>query len=366
MVEYDLRHHYHTRKRGRDLTNSDLRSKPKRTRLHDLEKPLEAIGLTEEAHLVEEVADIVDEAEEWYEEITNPVPSTADNQTSTNQGLVGAVSSGRRQVNFSRVGRMSRRRAFRGRRRFRKRNFKGRVKSVILSMKEGQRNLDSVAQATFTCGDGTTRVLYIASPLHSISTGSDGNQMAGNEIWLKGIWLRGRIALDQTTNTLKVRVMLLKTRQFADLPNVGFNVYGNTTTALTNPTQVAEDGESNIRIFETSPAEFAGQPSADYVGNASGIDLIDTDFVTVLRAKEYWMSPDKTLPFRDVDMYVPINRRWKKYSQVDEGELDQVRTFKGWNYYITLQVFSNSNANNILAAQDILGTFDIIAYFKEL
>ena len=62
-----------------------------------------------------------------------------------------------------------------------------------------------------------------------------------------------------------------------DLP-AGFTTYGSTTTALTNPTQTAADGETNIRIFESSPAEIAGQPSADYVGNASGIDLVDNDF----------------------------------------------------------------------------------------
>jgi len=319
-------------------------SASKRRRLDEIEDGLIAAGQPEVAGLIEGAADLFSGDQ--------LVPQS-----------VRQVFSSRRPARGSRRQRQKR---FKMARRMRRsKGFKSRVKSVILSMKEGQRILDSVSQATFTCGDGTTRVLYIADPLSTLTTGSDGNQMAGNEIWLKGLWMRGRIALDQTTNTLKVRIMLLKTRQFADLP-AGFTTYGNTTTALTNPTQVAEDGEANIAIFESTPAEITGQPSARYVGNASGIDIVDNDYVTVIAAREYWMSPDKTLPFKDVDVYVPINRRWKKQSDFDEGETDQIRTFKGWNYYWVMQVFSNTNANNILAAQDIVGTFDIITYFKEL
>jgi len=240
-----------------------------------------------------------------------------------------------------------------------------RVKKVVLSLKEPRRLLDSVSQATFTCGDGTTRVAYIAHPLSTLTTGSDKNQRDGTQIFIKGFWLRGRIALDQTTNTLKVRIMLLRTRQFADLP-AGFTTYGNTTTATTNPTQDSTAGEQNIAMFETSPAEAVGQPSARYVGNASGIDIIDNDYVDVIKAREYWMSPDRTAPFKDIDIYCNINKKWSNQSDFDEGEADQLRTFMGWNYYWVMQVFSNTNANNILVAQDIVGTFDIITYFKDL
>jgi hypothetical protein len=337
--------------------------------LHDLEKPLEAIGLTEEAHLVEEVADLVDEAEEWYEEVTNPVPSLANNQQSTNQGLTGAVSSrvhpgslGRR---FTRSPKMARRfrRGRKGRRR--RPTFKRKVKGIILSMTETQRILDPVPQTTLSCGDGTTRTLYIANTVSQLINGSDTNEVAGRTFWIKGLWMRGRVALDQTTNTLKIRIMCIATHQFADLP-VGLTTYGNTTTALTNPTQAAAANATNIRMFETSAAEAAGQPSAAYVGNASGIDILDMDYVKVLRVQEIWMSPDKTLPFRDIDLYVPINRRWSFATDVDEGATDQLRSYRNMNYYWTIQVFSNSNANNILVAQDVLFTGDMIMYFKEL
>lgn len=243
--------------------------------------------------------------------------------------------------------------------------FQRKVRSVILRTLETKRSIVSVSEATFTCGDGTTRVLYIANPISQILQDSTSEGMTGDKIFVQGLWLRGRIALDQTTNTLKVRVMCIKSHQFADLP-VGWTTYGNTTTALTNPTQTAADNEQNVWMFESTAAEIAAQPSAPYVGNSSGIDIIDNDYVQVVKAREYWMSPDRTAPFRDVDFYVPVNRFWKRASLFQAAPTDQIRSYRQPNYYFVMQVFSNTNANNILAAQDIVGTFDLIAYFKDV
>jgi len=253
----------------------------------------------------------------------------------------------------------------RRRRRGPSRKFARGVRSVMLRTLETKRSLVSVTQATFTAGDGTTRVLYIANPIAQILQDSTQEGMTGNKIYVDSIWLRGRIALDQTTNTLKVRIMCIKTHQFADLP-VGWTTYGNTTTALTNPTQTAADGEQNVWMFESSAAEIAAQPSAPYVGNASGIDILDRDYVDVVATREYWMSPDKTAPFVDVDFYVPVKKFWKSAANFATAPADQLRSFQQDNYYFVMQIFSNSNANNILAAQDVLGTFDIVAYFKDV
>jgi len=232
-------------------------------------------------------------------------------------------------------------------------------------MKETKRQLDSIAQATFSAGDGTTRTLYINSPIGNISQGTSGDDAIGDKLWIKALWLRGRISLDQTTNTLRVRILCIATHQFADLP-LGWTTYGNTTTATTNPTQTSADGETNIRIFETSAAEIAGQPSAPYVGNASGIDIIDSDLVRVVGGREYVLGTDNANYFQNVDIYVPLNRPVFNYSEFDAPPTDQLRSFKSMNYFWIMQVFSNSNANNILVAQDVLGTFDSITYFKNM
>lgn len=209
-------------------------------------------------------------------------------------------------------------------------------------------------------------MLHIASPVSNIptSTGAGGTENT-DALWIKAIKVRGRIALDQTTNSLRCRMLVLWTNQFADLP-VGWTTYGNTTTALTNPTQVAADLESNIRIFETTDAEETGQPSAPFVGNASGIDIIDNNYVRVLGGREWFLSQQHLLNFINYDMYIPINKKWQMMTELGDISTDQKRSHMDGNYYVIFQVFSNTNANNILVAQDVRMTNDIIVYFKEL
>jgi len=262
---------------------------------------------------------------------------------------------------------MARVSSFRSRRRFRRRRrktFRAKVGSALLRFTETRRQLSSVTQGFFQAGDGITRVLYIANPLQ-FSQGGERQDFTGDQVWLKSFWLRGRLALDQITNSLRVRILLIASHQFADLPE-GFTTYGNTTTALTNPAQDSASGETNVQIFETSAAEIAAQPSAPYVGNASGIDIIDNDYVKVLGGREYFFGTQNLGNFKNIDVKVNINRKWKAASAADVAQTDQLRSFRNMNYYWILQVFSNTNANNILAAQDLLGTFDIITYFKDI
>lgn len=246
-----------------------------------------------------------------------------------------------------------------------RKSFRAKVGRALLSFTETKRILDSVTEALFTAGDGTTRRLYIANPISQLVQGNTSEDISGKQFWIKSMLLRGRISLDQTTNSLRVRILLIKSRQFADL-SAGFQTYGNTTTSLTNPTQVAADGEANVRIFETSDAEEAGQPSAPFVGNASGIDIIDTDLVQVVGGREYFLSQQHLLNFQNVQIYIPINEKFKLYEEFGGAPTDQIRTVTGHNFYWILQVFSNSNANNILVAQDILATFDTVTYIKEI
>lgn len=318
----------------------------KRRRLHEAEGVLTATGFPEIAGALETVADVF--------EGDQVVPGSS----------FRALPSSGRGLSTRRPNKAMpfRRRRWRRRRR---RTFNSKVGSALLKFAETKREVDSVAQQTFSAGDGITRVLYIASPVGNILQGTGGDGHVGDAMWIKAIWVRGRISLDQTTNSLRVRILVISTQQFADLPT-GFTTYGNTTTATTNPAQTAADQESNIRIFETSAAELAAQPSAPYVGNASGIDIIDSDLIRVHGGREYFLSQQHLLNFQNVDIFVPINKKWRNYSEFDVDVTDQMRSFKDRNYYVILQVFSNSNANNILAAQDILGTFDLITYFKDI
>jgi len=313
----------------------------KRQRLKAVGDLATALGAPEVAGFLNEAADVVD--------------LTGD-QVNLLKGPPSSVRSGLRTKTMSRG---------RSRRSGRRKTFNARVGSALLKFAETKRLVDSVAESLISAGDGTTRTLYIANPIAQLGQGDEGRDISGDSFWIKACWLRGRLSLDQATNSLRVRMLLIKTRQFADLP-AGFTVYGNTTTALTVPTQVAADGETNIRIFETSDAEETAQPSAPFVGNATGIDIIDSDLVKVVGGREYFLSTQHLLNFKNFSIYIPVNEKFKLYSEFGTTPTDQIRTVDGYNYYWIIQVFSNSNANNILVAQDCLITADIITYHKEI
>jgi len=332
-----------------DLDSSQVQ---KKQRLDFIGDVLTAAGQPEAAGYVEGLSDVLNSGDQVVPQAFSRGPPR--------------LSSGARRS--SRRGRVSRRmprtKRWRSKRR-RRRTFNQKGGSALLKFIEPRRNLDPLTEATYTSGDGTTRVLYINNPLNNIAQGTSGNDVTGDSLWIKSIWVRGRISLDQTTNSLRVRILVIRTRQYADLP-AGFTIYGNTTTDLTNPTQNATEMASNIRIFETNDAEEAGQPSAPFVGNASGIDIIESNLVKVVGGREYFLSQQHLLNFQNVDIYVPINKKWTRYSEFGDADTDGNKQRLNFNYYVIMQVFSNSNANNILAAQDILGTFDIITYFKDI
>ena len=322
----------------------------KRRRLDATADLATSLGLPEVGGFLEEAADLIDATGDQLVPQDHRLGSTSR-----------AVRSGSRRMPRSR--RFTRRRRRRGKA---SRAFTKKTGSALLKLKPTNRFLSAFNESNFTAGDGTTRRLYIYAPVSNIpvSTGTSGFENT-ETLWLKAIKVRGRLSLDQTTNSIRCRMLVIWTNQFADLPD-GWTTYDSATTALTNPTQAAADLESNIRIFETSDAEETGQPSAPFVGNATGIDIIDTQLVTVLGGREWFLSTQHLLNFINFDMYVPINRKWRMHTEFGSLGTDQKRSHQHGNYYVIFQVFSNSNANNILAAQDVLMVGDVIAYFKPL
>lgn len=335
----------------------DLSSSPsqKKQRLDFISDALTAVGQPEAAGYVEGVSDFIDEL--GGDQL---VPAALS-------GIAPPSSKGR--VSSSQMGRYRRsgRRRRRGRRSKASPWFTKKTGSALLKLKPTKRFLDATSETTFSAGDGTSRTLYIAAPVANIPTNTHASGTENtDELWIKAIKIRGRISLDQTTNSIRCRMLVLWSKQFADLPT-SWTVYGNTTTALTNPTQTAADLEGNLRIFETSDAEELAAPNTPYTGNVSGIDIIDNNLVKVLGGREWFLSQQHLLNFINFDLYVPINRKWKMYTEFGEiSSTDQKRSHTHGNYYVIFQVFSNTNANNILAAQDVLMTNDMIVYFKTL
>lgn len=258
--------------------------------------------------------------------------------------------------------RRMRRRRWRGRRR--RLPFRARVKGALLSLVESQSNTDNLGEANYAAGDGVSKTLYIINPLSNLVVGdNDHNIPPGNKIWVKGFKLRGRVSTSVTTQTLRIAFWAIRTRQFADLP-LTVTTYGNTTTFNTNPTQAAGN-ENNIRQFDI----ISGTEPQVFVGDTSGVSKFDTEYVTVLAKKDIYIPPntgDKATYFKEFGLWVPINSFWSYDKDQDTTPGDQLRSVKGYNYYLCWQVYGTTSANNILATNIVIAHIDATTYFKNV
>jgi len=159
--------------------------------------------------------------------------------------------------------RFSRRRPRRNRRLRKRRGFRRfakRVRGVLLRTIEPKDRLvaNSLAQAMRE-GDGTTRSIYVHTPVQNLIQGILDQEFVGNKFYLKGVGLRGQLSLDTTTPSTTgalVRFTLLFTKDQADGMDDAFNEYTSITTPITNPTQVPPN--VNPRFFKYTSQPFVG------------------------------------------------------------------------------------------------------------
>jgi len=255
----------------------------------------------------------------------------------------------------------NRRRRWRGRRR--RMPFRARVKSALLSLVEPRSNTDPFADATYTAGDGTTKVLYITSPIGNMVNSTSDFGFDGNTIYIKGFKVRGRVRNDEPARAIKMDIWCIATRQFADLPN-SVTTYGSTTTFNTNPTQ-ASGNENNIRQFDI----ISGTEPNVFVGDNTGMSKFDTDYVKVLGKRTVYFTANVTPElehFKEFGLYIPINRMWSYDKDQDTTAGDQLRSIKNPNYYICWQVYTSDTASNIAIGNSVTAYMEVTTYFKDV
>jgi len=163
--------------------------------------------------------------------------------------------------------RTSRRRPRRGRRLRKRRGFRSRggfakrVRRVIFRSLEKRVQVieDGTVATNLAEGDGTTRVIYVQAPISGMLHGDEEDRFQGNQFWLKALSLRGQLTMDTTTppaTAAIVRITLLFSKDQGDGFQTGLTAFGNTTTAITNPTQVPPD--TNPRFFQNTAVPFVG------------------------------------------------------------------------------------------------------------
>lgn len=238
--------------------------------------------------------------------------------------------------------RFRRRRPFR-KKRFGRRRFAKRVKRVILRTLEPRKIATSFAQS-FAEADVNNRLVYVNCPPSALVQGTAGtqdDQVDGNKVFLRGMVLRGQIAMDTTTPSAEAaifRVTACFTKEQGSGFQGGFVVYNSTTTSAANPAQVPPD--TNPRFFD------AVVPQA-FIGGGNVIPFDRTN-VKVLKQWTFLVNPgsgtigtELALP-TIVKCYLPINKMIQFEDAGQLGLTTAPRRFKKGNYFFVVQVIASS------------------------
>jgi len=241
---------------------------------------------------------------------------------------------------FRRRSRFRRRFRRRPRKRFgrKRRSFKRAVRRVILRTIEPRKVIASEFQQAFNEEDAVGSVSYVNCPPSILVQGTQEDQVSGNQVWLKGMLLRGHFMLSLTTPSVAgcmVVVTAVHTKEQGSGFQGGFIQFQSTTTSGTNPAQVAPD---------VNPRFFNGAGAIAFTGDKYRVEFDKTN-VKVMRQWKIPINPagDQTtvgtMPTL-FKLYCPINR---KIQFEDAGELGLTtapRRFKRGNYFFVLQVIT--------------------------
>jgi len=312
-------------------------SNQKRRRLEALEDVALSAGQPELAGAIDEVGDILFGEDNQDLQVVPQAQSAA---------LLPGSSRGRSVA----------RRTGMARRRGRKWSFDRRVRRIMLNMVETKKHNEAHVANVFEAGDGTTVVTHIRNYVQQIGQGSEGQDIEGNEIYIRGFRWIGRFTNNETFD-MYVRVWVIWSPFFADLAN-DWQTYGNTTTASANPTQTATDFEFNIPQYD------AGTTSQQFTGAVGGADTIDTDVAKVVWSRVFHLKAQHN-PTQSFKVWIPINRMWKHATASDVAPTDELRNFRFGNYYHCIKVWTDSSANDILATSTVTADFEHFVYFKD-
>lgn len=268
-----------------------------------------------------------------------------------------------RRRTFRRRPRRSRR--FRRKRGFRRTSFKRAVKRVIFRTLEKQQQVieDGTVATNLAEGDGTTRTIYVQSPLSGMLHGDEEDRFHGNEYWLKSLGIRGVITMDTTTppaTGAMVRITLLWSKDQGDGFQTGFTAFGNTTTATTNPAQTSPD--VNPRFFMNTAVPFVG------LGYIAPFDT------TRHRVIKSWLIPVN--PSGDVEgsalamptlfkCYVTLNKKMQVEDALQAGIAGTNTRYKNGTYWWVVQCIAG-NASTPSADTVCVMRAQSIVYYRDL
>jgi len=238
-----------------------------------------------------------------------------------------------------------------------RRRFAKRVKQVILRTNEAKNKKVSTGDGiVLQEGNGTSRNVYILSPLTSIIQGTRDDNFIGDSIWVKGVALRGQISSVNPYTQFHVRFTLIWSRLQNDYSS-SFVRYDNTTTSSANPTALAP--LSNIPLFDSTGLPF--------VGDGYVIPFDTHNNIKVLGSKTIHVDAHggpTSVAFKKFKIWFPIKKRFQYIDVGEDSSLGSAPNYgKYGNYYIIRQTIAL--ANSVSSTQ--VGTMDqqVDVYFKD-
>lgn len=262
-----------------------------------------------------------------------------------------------------------RRRRFRGRKRRGKRRFRGKrrgfarkVRNVIRRTLEPQRTPSTAQTLSLAEGDGTTRVIYVLAPVTSLIQGTDDATFRGNKVYLKGVSLRGQLSMDVTTppaSSAAIRLTLLWSKDQGSGFNSTFQTFGNTTTSITNPTQVPPN--SNPQFFGLTAVPFTGQ------GYTVPFDTtrhkVIKSFILPVNATGEFDAPALAMPTM-FKCYVRLNKTLQMEDLFSTPLSSVPRRFKNGTYWWVLQCIAGNTGTSTDTVVNM--TYQSVVYFRDV
>lgn len=242
---------------------------------------------------------------------------------------------------------------------FKRKRFARRVRSVILRTTEPKRsNIVTSDGITLAEGDGVSRVVLVQNIPSNLIQGIERDQFIGDQVYLKGLGIHGQIN-NSTANYqyggFYVRWTLVFSRANTTGLAGGGAIFGNTTTAAANPTQVPPF---------YNPSFFDATSSIQFTGDGF-VENFDTTNCKVIGVYQVYVNPGgNSIACKKIKHFFKIKSKFQFIDPNETGLTTIPNHGKYGTYYLVRQVIANANS----VSATVLGTMDIRMqlYFKDV
>lgn len=219
-------------------------------------------------------------------------------------------------------------------------------------------NIANYVAETMPQGDGTGRIAIALTPWSEITQGTSISQFEGNEIYPKGVSIKGLLYnAAATTNEV-----ILRFTYFWSHTQAAYGsgvIFGSGTTAAANPAQTPPF--ANPSIFDSNANAWSPFVADNYSTR------FDPTNIKIIKSKTFVCNPggvnNWVKPFK---IYFRHPRRKLVYRDIAESTLGTTPNYpKSGQYYIIIQIFGQGGTSNISATSLASMDMQVYNYWKD-